>query len=77
MIAATEKVRPLLAKGDLGDGFLTPPMEPLALEVIKMNRGQEFSATFSNILVNGPSEFVVEKLKYESFQILNYKKVFI
>lgn len=62
--AAAEKVRPLLAIGDLGDGFFTPPMEPLYLDTINMDRGQEFSATFNNISVNGPSNFIVEKLKY-------------
>lgn len=61
--AAVERVRPLLAIGDLGDGFRTPPMEPLALETVHMSRGAEFQAQFSDLLVNGPSDFVVEKLK--------------
>lgn len=55
-------MRPLLARGDLGDGFRTPPMEPLALEAVKMSRGKEFQAQFSNLLVNGPSNFIVDKL---------------
>lgn len=60
---AAEAVRPLLAHGDLGDGFHTPPMEPLALESVSMSRGTEFQATFNDLLVNGPSNFQIEKLK--------------
>lgn len=63
IVAMSEKLRPLLARGDLGDGFLTPPLEPLALDNIRMSRGQEFNAVFSKLQVNGPSKFVVDKLK--------------
>lgn len=57
------KLRPNLANGDLGDGVKTIPLEPLPLDNIQFKRGPEFSATFNNILVNGPSSFVVTKLK--------------
>lgn len=30
---------------------------------IRMDRGKEFKATFSNLLVTGPSNFKIEKLK--------------
>lgn len=57
------KLKPLLAVGDLGDGFHMPPMEPLALDRIIIRPSQEVNAVFTNLLVNGPSAFVVEKLK--------------
>lgn len=61
--AAAEKLRPLLAIGDLGEGFLTPALEPLVLEAVHMNKGPEFQAVFKNLLVYGPSNFKVESLK--------------
>jgi len=63
IIKETHKLKPLLAAGDLGDGFKTIPLEPLALDNISFKRGPEFAASFRNIIVNGPSGFVVEKLK--------------
>lgn len=64
LINEVTKLRPLLAKGDLGDGFKTPPLEPLLLkDTIQWKRGKEFSASFSDLLVSGPSLFSVEKLK--------------
>lgn len=30
---------------------------------IKMERGEEFRATFSNLLVRGPSKFTIEKMR--------------
>lgn len=53
----------MLAVGDLGDGFKITPLEPLLIDIIHFKRGPEFSATFKNSLVNGPSNFIVEKLK--------------
>lgn len=61
--AAAEAVRPLLAVGNLGDGFVTPPLEPLVLDEVRMTQGKEFMAVFTNVLVNGPSNFKVESLK--------------
>lgn len=63
ILRAVEKLRPLLATGDLGDGFKTPPLEPMALDNISFRRGPEFSAKFNSLNVNGPSSFIVEKLK--------------
>lgn len=56
-------MRQPLATGDLGDGFKTIPLEPLYLEKIHFKQGPDFAATFSNLWVNGPSKFVVKKLK--------------
>lgn len=58
-----EKMRQPLAIGDLGDGFKTVPLEPLYLEKIHFKQGPDFVATFSNLWVNGPSKFIVKKLK--------------
>lgn len=63
ILREVEKLRPKLATGDLGDGFTTPPLEPMALDNINFQRGPEFSAKFNSLMVNGPSLFVVEKLK--------------
>ncbi|XP_055682248.1 uncharacterized protein LOC129789452 [Lutzomyia longipalpis] len=63
IIDAVDKLRPDLSVGDLGENFKTPPLEPMMIENIEMHRGQEFRAIFTNLLVNGPSQFVVEKLK--------------
>lgn len=57
------KIRPRLASGDLIDGSKTVALEPLPLDNISFKRGPDFIATFNNILVNGPSAFVVSKLK--------------
>lgn len=62
-MAQAENLKPLLAIGDLGDGFLVPPMEPLGLDRVIMHPSPEFNAVFSQLLVNGPTGFVVEKLK--------------
>lgn len=63
IIRSVDKLRSALAIGDLGEGFKTPPLEPLHIDNIDMRRGNEFNAVFSNLYVNGPSKFVVEKLK--------------
>lgn len=63
IIESVNKLRSALAVGDLGGGFKTPPLEPLHIENIDMRRGNEFQAVFSNLLVSGPSKFVMEKLK--------------
>lgn len=55
-------LRPNLATGDLGD-IKTIALEPLALDTVHFKRGPDFIATFNNLLVNGPSNFIVPKLK--------------
>lgn len=47
----------------MGDGFKTIPLEPLYLDNIHFKQGPDFSATFNNVLVYGPSSFTVTKLK--------------
>ncbi|XP_055918755.1 protein takeout [Eupeodes corollae] len=62
IIKAVNMVRPLLATGDLGDGYHTPPLEPLCLDNIEMGRGRQFRATFSDIQAKGGSDFIIDKL---------------
>lgn len=63
ILDAVRKIQPKLASGKLDKDFEVPALEPLKLESIKMERGSEFKAVFSNILVRGPSNFVIEKLR--------------
>jgi hypothetical protein len=58
-----EKIRPNLANGDFGDGFDVPPLEPMFIDKIVMNRGADFQAIFSNLSVIGPGQFIVQNLK--------------
>uniref|UniRef100_A0A182NEN7 Uncharacterized protein n=1 Tax=Anopheles dirus TaxID=7168 RepID=A0A182NEN7_9DIPT len=56
-------LRPRLASGKISDEFRIPPLEPLALSTVNMDRGAEFKATFSELLVSGPSKFKIDNLK--------------
>lgn len=66
-------LRQRLATGDLGD-VKTVALEPLGLDNIHFKRGPEFTASFNNLLVNGPSNFIVSKLKYESHNHKHYSQ---
>lgn len=67
ILNAINDLRLRLATGDLGDGVKSVPLEPLSLDNIHIKRGPEFTASFNNLLVDGPSNFVVSKLKYVHF----------
>ncbi|ETN63778.1 hypothetical protein AND_004498 [Anopheles darlingi] len=60
---AVNELRPRLASGKISEGFNIPPMEPLALSTVNMDRGSEFKAQFSELLVSGPSMFKIDDLK--------------
>ncbi|XP_030387470.1 protein takeout [Scaptodrosophila lebanonensis] len=62
IIAAVYQVRPLLAHGNLGDGYTTPPLEPLALDNIEVGRSSQFQAVFTDIEASGGSNFVIDRL---------------
>ncbi|TMW50079.1 hypothetical protein DOY81_004847 [Sarcophaga bullata] len=62
IITAVENLRPLLAHGDLGDGYHSPPLEPLYLDNIELGRGGQFHAVFSDMVVKGGSNFIINKL---------------
>ncbi|XP_037955420.1 protein takeout-like, partial [Teleopsis dalmanni] len=70
IIDAVYMLRPLFAKGDLGDGYHVPPLEPLLLENIEMHRGRQFQAEFSNIEARGGSNFVIDKLRANASAIM-------
>uniref|UniRef100_A0A8D8JQR0 Protein takeout n=1 Tax=Culex pipiens TaxID=7175 RepID=A0A8D8JQR0_CULPI len=63
IVESVNALRPLLATGKISDDFSIPPLEPLALSTVNMDRGSEFKATFSELLVSGPSKFQVDNLK--------------
>lgn len=63
IINSVKELQPRLASGKLDDDFVVPALEPLTLDNIKMERGQEFKASFTNLLVRGPSNFNIEKLR--------------
>ncbi|XP_058126345.1 protein takeout-like [Anopheles ziemanni] len=61
-IESINDLKPRLASGKISDDFQIPPMEPLALSSINMDRGAEFKVTFSELLVTGTSKFNIENL---------------
>ncbi|XP_053672721.1 protein takeout-like [Anopheles nili] len=63
IIDSVNDLRPRLATGKISDEFRIPPLEPLALSTVNMDRGAEFKATFSELLVTGPSKFKIDNLK--------------
>ncbi|KAH8322558.1 hypothetical protein KR074_005893, partial [Drosophila pseudoananassae] len=62
IIDAVYKIRPLLVHGDLGDGYKTPPLEPLALDDIELGRTSQFQAVFQNLEALGGSNFIIDRL---------------
>uniref|UniRef100_A0A336M337 CSON008823 protein n=1 Tax=Culicoides sonorensis TaxID=179676 RepID=A0A336M337_CULSO len=59
------ELKPRLATGKISDEFSVPQLEPLSLDNIQMSRGTEFKAVFTNLLVRGPSQFEIEKIKVD------------
>ncbi|KPU76671.1 uncharacterized protein Dana_GF13364, isoform B [Drosophila ananassae] len=62
IIDAVYKIRPLLVHGDLGDGYKTPPLEPLALDDIELGRSSQFQAVFQDLEAIGGSNFIIDRL---------------
>ncbi|KFB38976.1 hypothetical protein ZHAS_00006505 [Anopheles sinensis] len=62
-VESINDLKPRLATGKISDDFQIPPMEPLALSNVNMDRGAEFKATFSELLVSGASQFRIDNLK--------------
>lgn len=60
---AVNHIRPNLASGDFGEDFHIPKIEPLYIEQMKMQRGQDFQAVFSKLNVYGCSAFKFERLQ--------------
>ncbi|KAH8290557.1 hypothetical protein KR054_003983, partial [Drosophila jambulina] len=62
IINAVYKLRPLLVHGNLGDGYTTPPLEPLALDNIELGRSSQFQAVFTDLEATGGSNFIIDRL---------------
>lgn len=58
-----ELLRSNLARGDLGENFTIPKLEPLFIDKIQMHRGSDFIANFKNLYVSGPSKFILKNMK--------------
>lgn len=63
ILRQVEAVRPLLSSGNFGEGYRTPPLEPLLLDNIELGQGPQFHAIFSNMTVYGGSNFIINHLK--------------
>ncbi|XP_016975429.1 uncharacterized protein LOC108041887 [Drosophila rhopaloa] len=62
IINAVYQIRPLLVHGNLGDGYRTPPLEPLSLDNIELGRSSQFQAVFTDLEANGGSNFIIDRL---------------
>lgn len=62
---AIERARPFLAQGDFGEGFIVPKFEPLFIKKLEM-MSSDVNVTIYDLLVNGPSNFEVKKIKLVS-----------
>lgn len=60
---AIENAKPYLAKGDFGEGFVVPKMEPLYIKRLGMV-SHDVNTTISDLIVTGASDFKVTKIKY-------------
>lgn len=63
IIESVKRLQPSLATGKITDDFQIPPLEPLKVDSIKIERGKEFKASFGDLLVTGPSNFTIDKMK--------------
>ncbi|XP_070496818.1 uncharacterized protein [Chironomus tepperi] len=63
IVNAIESIRDRLATGDLGDGYLVPPMEPFRIN--ESNFGEEggLRVFLRDLSIHGVSKFVIEKLR--------------
>ncbi|XP_017051765.1 uncharacterized protein LOC108095248 isoform X2 [Drosophila ficusphila] len=62
IINAVYKIKPLLVHGNLGDGYKTPPLEPLSLDNIELGRSSHFQAVFTDLEADGGSNFIIDRL---------------
>ncbi|KFB38977.1 hypothetical protein ZHAS_00006516 [Anopheles sinensis] len=63
IIESVNDLKPRLATGKISGDFQIPPLEPLALSTVNMDRGAEFKATFSDLIVSGASKFRIDNLQ--------------
>ncbi|KAM8712226.1 hypothetical protein ACLKA7_012703 [Drosophila subpalustris] len=62
IINAVYQVKPLLVHGDLGDGYRTPPLEPLQLDDIELGSSSQFQAVFMDLVARGGSNFTIDRI---------------
>ncbi|XP_023030605.1 protein takeout [Drosophila willistoni] len=62
IINAVYQLRPLLTHGNLGEGYRTPPLEPLELDNIDLGRNSQFQASFTQLEARGGSNFIIDRL---------------
>ncbi|KAG5675666.1 hypothetical protein PVAND_005553 [Polypedilum vanderplanki] len=62
IIESIELLRPHITIGDLGDNFTVPKLEPLSIDEIIIDNGNDLEANFKNLSVFGPSKFNVLNL---------------
>ncbi|XP_052895435.1 uncharacterized protein LOC128302610 isoform X3 [Anopheles moucheti] len=67
IIDVVNELRPRLATGDFGENFTITPLEPIKIDRLKIERGDNFKANFTNFRISGVTHektgFVVKKLK--------------
>ncbi|XP_052866395.1 circadian clock-controlled protein daywake-like isoform X1 [Anopheles cruzii] len=67
IIDVVTELRPRLATGDLGENFTITSLEPITIDRLTIERGENFKANFTNFRISGATHektgFVVKKLK--------------
>lgn len=65
IMQSIDLLKPLLEKGDLGDGYQVFPLDPLSLETTKINPAPDFKTKLTDLKVNGFTKFMLPKLKVD------------
>uniref|UniRef100_A0AAG5CV91 Uncharacterized protein n=1 Tax=Anopheles atroparvus TaxID=41427 RepID=A0AAG5CV91_ANOAO len=75
IIDVVNELRPRLATGDFGENFTITSLEPITIDRLTIERGENFKANFTNFRISGATHektgFIVKKLRtdLESRQI--------
>lgn len=66
-----ELIRPKLGSGDLGNGFVIQPLEPISIDDITIDHGDGLYLHLTNLKASGATNFRIEKLRIniEKFRI--------
>ncbi|KAG5682954.1 hypothetical protein PVAND_012271 [Polypedilum vanderplanki] len=73
---SVKNLQPRLATGINDGDFKVPPLEPIKVDNIHIDRGPNFQAQVKNVITRGAGKFVIEKMKVNlndlifDFQIL-------
>ncbi|KFB38975.1 hypothetical protein ZHAS_00006494 [Anopheles sinensis] len=67
IIDVVNELRPRLATGDFGENFTIASVEPIKIDRLTIERGENFKANFTNFRISGATHektgFIVKKLK--------------